>query len=66
MNLPVGGWRWFDFQMRPVHDAAGELVGIAPEAVEITARRAGRGGSAAGAKDGKHRPPDGRRRARFQ
>ncbi len=39
VNLPVGGWRWFDFQMRPIHDAAGELVGIAPEAVEITARR---------------------------
>ena len=39
VNLPVGGWRWFDFQIRPVRDSAGELVGIAPEAVEITARR---------------------------
>ena len=39
VKLPVGGWRWFDFQMRPVRDASGALVGIAPEAVEITARR---------------------------
>jgi PAS domain S-box-containing protein len=39
LNLPVGGWRWFDFQMRPVRDAAGALVGIASEAVEVTARR---------------------------
>jgi PAS domain S-box-containing protein len=39
VNLPVGGWRWFDFQMRPVLDAMGALVGIAPEAVEFTARR---------------------------
>jgi PAS domain S-box-containing protein len=39
VNLPVGGWRWFDFQMRPVLDRLGSMVGIAPEAVEVTARR---------------------------
>ena len=39
VNLPVGGWRWFDFQLLPVRDAAGEVVAIVPEAVEITARR---------------------------
>ncbi|MGA2043796.1 MAG: response regulator [Roseiarcus sp.] len=39
VNLPVGGWRWFDFQLRPVRDARGTVVGIAPEAMEITGRR---------------------------
>jgi PAS domain S-box-containing protein len=39
VNLPVGGWRWFDFQMRPVRDEAGTVVAIAPEAVEVTERR---------------------------
>lgn len=39
LNLPVGGWRWFDFQMRPVHDAQGQVIAIVPEAVEITERR---------------------------
>ncbi|MBB1094046.1 response regulator [Rhodopseudomonas palustris] len=39
INLPVGGWRWFDFQMRPVHDAQGQVIAIVPEAVEITERR---------------------------
>jgi PAS domain S-box-containing protein len=39
LNLPVGGWRWFDFQMRPVLGGAGETIGIIPEAVELTARR---------------------------
>jgi len=37
--LPTGGWRWFDFQMRPVRDASGAVVAIVPEAVEVTARR---------------------------
>ena len=36
MNLPIGGWRWFDFQMRPVRDDQGEVVAIVPEAVEVT------------------------------
>jgi PAS domain S-box-containing protein len=39
VNLPVGGWRWFDFQMRPVRDGQGAVVAIVPEAVEVTARR---------------------------
>jgi PAS domain S-box-containing protein len=39
LNLPVGGWRWFDFQLRPVLDRLGSMVGIALEAVEVTARR---------------------------
>jgi PAS domain S-box-containing protein len=39
VNLPVGGWRWFDFQMRPVRDQGGAVVGIVPEAVELTQRR---------------------------
>ncbi|MGA7803271.1 response regulator, partial [Bradyrhizobium sp.] len=39
VNLPVGGWRWFDFQMRPVRDESGQVVAIAPEAVELTERR---------------------------
>ncbi|WP_420132310.1 ATP-binding protein [Rhodopseudomonas sp.] len=39
LNLPVGGWRWFDFQMRPVHDTQGQVIAIVPEAVEITERR---------------------------
>ena len=39
LNLPVGGWRWFDFQMRPVHDDGGQVVAIVPEAVELTERR---------------------------
>ena len=39
VNLPVGGWRWFDFQMRPVRDEGGRVVAIVPEAVELTERR---------------------------
>jgi signal transduction histidine kinase/ActR/RegA family two-component response regulator len=40
VNLPIGGWRWFDFQMRPVRDDRGAVVAIVPEAVEVTERRA--------------------------
>jgi signal transduction histidine kinase/DNA-binding response OmpR family regulator len=40
INLPQGGWRWFDFQMRPVRDHRNEVVAIVPEAVELTERRA--------------------------
>jgi PAS domain S-box-containing protein len=40
VNLPIGGWRWFDFQMRPVRNEQGNVVGIVPEAVEVTERRA--------------------------
>ena len=39
LDLPVGGRRWFDFQMRPVRDEAGQLAAIVPEAVELTERR---------------------------
>jgi len=39
VKLPVGGWRWFDFQMRPVRDELGKVVAIVPEAVELTERR---------------------------
>jgi PAS domain S-box-containing protein len=39
VNLPVGGWRWFDFQMRPVRDRQNAVVAIVPEAVEVTGRR---------------------------
>jgi len=39
VNLPVGGWRWFDFQMRPTHDEHGKVIALIAEAVELTARR---------------------------
>jgi PAS domain S-box-containing protein len=39
VHLPEDGWRWFDFTLRPVRDDAGEVVGIVPEAMEITERR---------------------------
>ena len=39
VKLPVGGWRWFDFQMRPVRNDRDEVVAIVPEAVEVTERR---------------------------
>jgi signal transduction histidine kinase/DNA-binding response OmpR family regulator len=39
VNLPQGGWRWFDFQMRPVRDSQNNVVAIVPEAVEVTERR---------------------------
>ncbi|MDR3527829.1 MAG: response regulator [Rhizomicrobium sp.] len=39
VKLPVGGWRWFEFMMRPIRDGDGKVVAIVPEAVELTARR---------------------------
>ena len=39
INLPVGGWRWYDFQMRPVYDEDGTVVSLVAEASELTARR---------------------------
>jgi PAS domain S-box-containing protein len=39
VNLPQGGWRWFDFQMRPVRDSQNNVVAIVPEAVEVSERR---------------------------
>jgi len=40
INLPEGGWRWFDFSMRPLLDNEGRVVAIVPEAIEFTDRRA--------------------------
>lgn len=39
LNLPIGR-RQLDFSLRPVFNARGQLVGIVPEAVDITARQA--------------------------
>ncbi len=39
VNLPEGGWRWFDFSMRPIHDGGGRVIAIVPEAKEFTDRR---------------------------
>ncbi len=38
LTLPIG-LRWFDFTMRPIRDARGDVVAIIPEAADITARR---------------------------
>ena len=38
VNLPIG-LRCFDFTMRPIRDARGDIVAIVPEAADITARR---------------------------
>ena len=38
VKLPAG-WRSFDFGMRPIRNGEGEVVGIVPEAVDITDRR---------------------------
>lgn len=39
LDLPIGGWRWFDFAMRPMRNDAGEVIAIVPEAMETTERR---------------------------
>lgn len=39
VNLPVGGWRWFDFVLRPIMSAQGDVIAIVPEAQETTERR---------------------------
>jgi DNA-binding response OmpR family regulator/signal transduction histidine kinase len=39
VDLGAMGWRWLDFQMRPVLDALGQVVAIVPEAVDVTERR---------------------------
>ncbi len=36
VNLP-GGRRRFDFSLRPVHNGRGDIVGVVPEAVDLTA-----------------------------
>ncbi len=38
LHLPSGA-RWFDFTMRPIRDAKGDVIAIIPEAADITARR---------------------------
>jgi PAS domain S-box-containing protein len=40
LNLPEGGWRWFDFSLRPIRDWDGAIIALVPEAVEMTQRRA--------------------------
>jgi PAS domain S-box-containing protein len=39
LNLPRGGWRWFDFAFRPLKDKSGAVIGIVPEASELTKRK---------------------------
>jgi PAS domain S-box-containing protein len=39
VNLPEGGWRWFDFNLRPIRDADGAITALVAEAVELTKRR---------------------------
>ena len=63
VNLPSGGWRWFDFQMRPVRDSLNKVVAIVPEAVDVSAAPAGGGGFAAVAKARGDRPAHRRHRA---
>ena len=38
LNLPIG-LRYFDFTMRPIKDARGDVVAVVAEAADITARR---------------------------
>ncbi|WP_407152028.1 PAS domain S-box protein [Bradyrhizobium sp. ORS 86] len=40
LRLPIGE-RYFDFEMRPLHDRHGTVIGAVPEAVDITERRRG-------------------------
>jgi PAS domain S-box-containing protein len=40
LHLPIGD-RLFDFEMRPLHDQHGTVIGAVPEAVDITERRRG-------------------------
>jgi PAS domain S-box-containing protein len=39
VDLPVGGWRWFDFVIRPMRDKQGAVVALIPEAMETTERK---------------------------
>ncbi|MFB9268157.1 PAS domain S-box protein [Bradyrhizobium erythrophlei] len=40
LQLPIGD-RYFDFEMRPLHDQHGTIIGAVPEAIDITDRRRG-------------------------
>ena len=51
VNLPVGGWRWFDFQMRPVRDQQGAVVAIVPWRQRIRSLHSGRSEHGHGAGD---------------
>ncbi|MBX9732266.1 MAG: response regulator [Sphingomonas sp.] len=39
INLPIGGWRWFDFVLRPIFSTQGDFIAIVPEAIETSERR---------------------------
>ena len=39
INLPVGGLRWYDFALRPIHDDDQAIVALVAEAVDTTDRR---------------------------
>lgn len=39
INLPEGGWRWFDFTLRPLQDADDAVIALIAEAIEMTERR---------------------------
>ncbi|NYZ61226.1 PAS domain-containing protein [Luteimonas deserti] len=38
VNLPTGR-RIYDFSLRPIHDAAGQIISVVPEAIDTTERR---------------------------
>ena len=40
LRLPIGD-RYFDFAMRPLRDQHGAVIGVVPEAIDITERRRG-------------------------
>ena len=63
--LPSGR-RVFDLAMRPVPDEKGGVVGIVPEAVDLTERRAAEDQLRQIAEDGSGRPAHRRHRARLQ
>jgi PAS domain S-box-containing protein len=39
VELPVGGWRWFDLTLRPLRETDGNVSAIVMEAAELTERR---------------------------
>jgi PAS domain-containing protein len=66
VNLGEMGWHWFDFQMRPVLDATAACRGHRAGGGRRHGTAPRRGSAAPGAKNGGHRPADGRSRARLQ
>ncbi len=65
VNLPIG-LRCFDFTMRPIRDARGDVVAIVPEAQDITARRQAEEALRQSLKTRGYRPAHRRHRPRFQ